>query len=84
MTVRLNDGVTIELATGETFVADAAAPAADINFVSHAHGDHLYDTPPRISLRGAFQRQSIGHGRLKSVERRFERLTRQSPLIHQE
>lgn len=46
MTVRLNDGVVIELATGETFVADATTPAADINFVSHAHGDHLYDSPP--------------------------------------
>lgn len=46
MTVRLNDGVTIELATGETFVADASTQTADINFVSHAHGDHLYDTPP--------------------------------------
>jgi putative mRNA 3-end processing factor len=46
VTVRLNDGVEIELATGETFVADASTPTADINFVSHAHGDHLYDTPP--------------------------------------
>jgi putative mRNA 3-end processing factor len=46
VTVRLNDGVTIELATGETFVADASTPDADINFVSHAHGDHLYDAPP--------------------------------------
>jgi len=43
VSVQLRDGVQIELATGETFVADASCPSGDINFVSHAHGDHLFD-----------------------------------------
>ena len=46
MDVRLRDGVEIDLATGKRFVADAATPDGDVNFVSHAHGDHLYDSPP--------------------------------------
>lgn len=44
--VRHTDGIEIELATGETVVADASAPDGDIALVSHAHGDHLYDDPP--------------------------------------
>ena len=44
--VRHTDGIEIELSTGETVVADASAPDGDINVVSHAHGDHLYDDPP--------------------------------------
>lgn len=47
MTVRLTDGVEIELATGETVVADARRPDGDINVVSHAHGDHLFSTAPQ-------------------------------------
>lgn len=46
MDVRLRDGVEIDLATGERFVADASAPDGDVDFLSHAHGDHLYDSPP--------------------------------------
>ncbi|EMA38174.1 hypothetical protein [Halococcus hamelinensis] len=44
--VSLRDGVRIELSTGETFVADATEPAADIVGLSHAHGDHLYTRAP--------------------------------------
>lgn len=50
MDVTLSDGVEISLATGERFVADAADPDGDVNFVSHAHGDHLYDSPPGTVL----------------------------------
>lgn len=50
MDVTLSDGIEIELATGERFVADASAPDGDLNFVSHAHGDHLYDAPPGTVL----------------------------------
>lgn len=44
--VRLRDGVVFDLATGETVVADAAEPAGDVNALTHAHGDHLYDRLP--------------------------------------
>lgn len=44
--VGLRDGVQIDLATGETFVADAAEPTGDIVALSHAHGDHLYTQAP--------------------------------------
>ena len=47
--VRLSDGLRIDLATGETVVADATQPAGDINVLSHAHGDHLYrEAPPEL------------------------------------
>ena len=45
-TVSLRDGVRIDLATGETFVADATEPNGDIIALSHAHGDHLYTRAP--------------------------------------
>jgi putative mRNA 3-end processing factor len=45
-TVRLRDGIEIELSDGTTVVADANRPNGDINVLSHAHGDHLYDDPP--------------------------------------
>jgi putative mRNA 3-end processing factor len=48
--VRLRDGIEIPFGDGETFVADATRPAGDVNFVSHAHGDHLYDAPPESVL----------------------------------
>jgi putative mRNA 3-end processing factor len=48
--VTLSDGIEIELATGERFVADASEPDGDLVFVSHAHGDHLYDAPPGTVL----------------------------------
>lgn len=44
--VRLSDGIEIDLATGERVVADARTLNGDINVLSHAHGDHLYDQPP--------------------------------------
>jgi putative mRNA 3-end processing factor len=44
--VRHTDGIEIDLSTGETVVADASDPSGDVNVVSHAHGDHLYDDPP--------------------------------------
>lgn len=44
--VRLTDGIEIELDTGERVVADASEPDGDVNVLSHAHGDHLYDQPP--------------------------------------
>ena len=47
--VRLGDGLRIELATGETVVADATQPDGDVNVLSHAHGDHLYrEAPPEL------------------------------------
>lgn len=43
--VRIRDGIGI--AVGERrFVADASTPQGDVNILSHAHGDHLYSTPP--------------------------------------
>jgi putative mRNA 3-end processing factor len=48
--VRLRDGIEVAFGDGETFVADAARPAGDVNFVSHAHGDHLYDDSPASVL----------------------------------
>lgn len=39
--VWLEDGVRFDLATGETLVADARSPDADVAVVSHAHTDHL-------------------------------------------
>ena len=44
--VRHTDGIELDLSTGETVVCDASEPDSDINVVSHAHGDHLYDDPP--------------------------------------
>lgn len=44
--VRLADGITIDLASGERVVADARAPEGDVNVTTHAHGDHLFGTPP--------------------------------------
>jgi putative mRNA 3-end processing factor len=44
--VRLGDGIEIDLDAGPTVVADASDPDGDVNVLSHAHGDHLYDGPP--------------------------------------
>jgi putative mRNA 3-end processing factor len=44
--VRARDGIEIELSTGDVVVADAGRPAGDVNVLSHAHGDHLYDELP--------------------------------------
>jgi len=44
--VSVQDGIRIDLASGETFVADARRPDADVVAVSHAHGDHLYSRAP--------------------------------------
>lgn len=41
MTVRLRDGIEIELSDGTEIVCDADRPAGDVAIVSHAHGDHL-------------------------------------------
>ncbi|PSQ45870.1 mRNA 3'-end processing factor [Halobacteriales archaeon SW_7_68_16] len=46
MNVTYGDGVRIDLATGETVVADAGDPDGDVALLSHAHGDHLYHEPP--------------------------------------
>lgn len=46
MNVRLRDGVEFELSTGERMVADANEPDGDVNILSHAHGDHLYESAP--------------------------------------
>lgn len=40
MTVRLRDGVEIELSDGTRVVCDADHPDGDVTVVSHAHGDH--------------------------------------------
>lgn len=44
--VALRDGIRIELDDGTSVVADGSEPDADINLLSHAHGDHLYSTAP--------------------------------------
>lgn len=44
--VRLSGGIEIDLATGERVVADGRTLDGDINLLSHAHGDHLYDSRP--------------------------------------
>lgn len=46
MTVRYRDGIEITLSTGERVVCDADEPDGDVNVVSHAHGDHLYERAP--------------------------------------
>lgn len=58
MTERLNygDGLTIELPSGETIVADASRPDGDVAIVSHAHGDHLYSEPPATAVWSALTR----------------------------
>jgi putative mRNA 3-end processing factor len=48
--VRHTDGIEIDLASGETVVADASRPDGDVTVVSHAHGDHLYDDPPEAAV----------------------------------
>lgn len=50
------DGLTIELDTGETVVADANNPAGDVAIVTHAHGDHLYRNPPDGAVWSALTR----------------------------
>jgi putative mRNA 3-end processing factor len=40
VTVRLRDGVEIDLSDGTRVVCDADAPDGDVAVVSHAHGDH--------------------------------------------
>jgi len=45
VTVRETDGIEITTASGLRVVADGRRPDADINFLSHAHGDHLYSDP---------------------------------------
>lgn len=44
--VRFRDGVEIIRSSGERVVADARRPDGDVNVLSHAHGDHLYDAAP--------------------------------------
>lgn len=44
--VRLSDGIEIGLESGERVVADGRTLDGDINILSHAHGDHLYGSPP--------------------------------------
>jgi putative mRNA 3-end processing factor len=46
VTVRYRDGIEITLSTGERVVCDADEPDGDVNVVSHAHGDHLYERAP--------------------------------------
>ncbi len=47
MTVRLRDGVEIQLSDGTQLRADARTPDGDRLIVSHAHADHLFDTIDR-------------------------------------
>jgi putative mRNA 3-end processing factor len=46
MSVRLRDGVELLLSDGTRVVCDADRPDGDVNVVSHAHGDHVYEEPP--------------------------------------
>jgi putative mRNA 3-end processing factor len=45
-TVRHTDGIEIELSDGRVVHADAGRPSGDLDVLSHAHGDHLYDDSP--------------------------------------
>lgn len=45
--VTLRDGIRITLDDGTSVVADGREPDGDIALLSHAHGDHLYDTAPQ-------------------------------------
>lgn len=54
--VRLRDGVEIELASGEVVVCDARAPDGDVAVLSHAHGDHLYSDPPEAVVASPLTR----------------------------
>lgn len=54
--ITYGDGVRIDLADGETVVADASDPDGDVAVVSHAHGDHLYRTPPDQAVWSALTR----------------------------
>ncbi len=55
-TVRYGDGLTIDLPNGDTVVADASDPSGEAVFVSHAHADHLYRTPPDTAIWSALTR----------------------------
>lgn len=47
--VSLRDGIRIDLSDGSTVVADAASPPEQseaVAVLSHAHGDHLFDSDP--------------------------------------
>jgi putative mRNA 3-end processing factor len=61
--VRLSNGIRIGLASGRTVAADAPRPDADINVLSHAHGDHLYDTAPAELACSALTRDLAAHRR---------------------
>jgi putative mRNA 3-end processing factor len=45
-TVRYRDGIQFDLSSGETVVCDASEPAGDVDVLTHAHGDHLFDDAP--------------------------------------
>ncbi len=45
-TVRYTDGIELVLADGRVVDCDAERPDGDVNVLSHAHGDHLYDEDP--------------------------------------
>ena len=51
--VRIRDGIRFELDSGRTVAADASNPDADVNLLSHAHGDHLYANPPERVVSSA-------------------------------
>jgi putative mRNA 3-end processing factor len=55
--VRYRNGIEIELSTGEVVVADADAPDGDLALVSHAHGDHLYETAPETAVWSELTRE---------------------------
>lgn len=57
MTVRYRDGIEVTLSTGERVVCDADEPDGDVNIVSHAHGDHLYERTPEEVVWSALTRE---------------------------
>ena len=48
VTVRLRDGIEIELSDGTRIVCDADDPDGDIDVVTHAHGDHFPDNDATV------------------------------------
>jgi len=55
--VRLNDGVRIRTENGQSVTADAGAPGEALPLLSHAHGDHLYDSPPESVVGSELTRE---------------------------
>jgi len=68
VTVRYRDGIEVTLSTGDRVVCDADEPDGDVNVVSHAHGDHLYERAPEAVVWSELTRDLAGVRREKVPE----------------